>query len=385
MEAANASLLKRLNERTVLEAIRAGHPISRAEVARRTGMSKPTASVALQALLEAGLVREASEPVYPHYGAVYYEPAFEAAHVLGFDLGARFLRAGLCDLGGAVLARRDVDVAGASADAVLERAQAVRDELLSEAGVALVDVDGAVVGVPGVVEDGLRVALGANIPGLDGVTTAQVEMALGVPLALENDINLAAVGEQWLGVGRAVPSFAFLSIGTGIGAGLVLGGTLHRGRNGAAGEMEFAADSSIDVNPCAPGIAAYAETLRATTALKTGLQPPFEPPAVFAAARGGDPLAREVVAEEARRIARFVSAIAAVTDVELVVLGGGIGANGDLLLQPVRAALGARLPYPPTVEVSELGDSAVLMGALSLGLRAALDNVAGRRSPQPAP
>jgi predicted NBD/HSP70 family sugar kinase len=385
MEAANASLLKRLNERTVLEAIRAGHPISRAEVARRTGMSKPTASVALQALLDAGLVREASERVYPHYGAVYYEPAFEAAHVLGFDLGARFLRAGVSDLGGAVQARRDVEVTGLDAQEILQRARVVRDELLAEAGIAPEDVDGAVVGVPGVVEEGRRVALGANIPGLDGVTTEEVETLLGVPLGLENDINLAAVGEQWRGVGRSVASFAFVSIGTGIGAGLVLDGTLHRGRNGAAGEMEFAADSSIDVNPCAPGIAAYAERLRAEGTLRTGLSAPFDPPRVFDAARRGDPLATEVVAEEARRIARFISAIAAVTDVELVVLGGGIGANGDLLLEPVRNVLGRRLPYPPTVEVSELGESAVLMGALSLALQAALDNVADRRVAQPTP
>jgi predicted NBD/HSP70 family sugar kinase len=381
-EAANASLLKRLNERTVLEAIRAGHPISRAEVARRTGMSKPTASVALQALLDAGLVREASEAIYPHYGAIFYEPAFEAAHVLGVDLGARFLRAAVCDLGGVVQARRDVDVAGATAAEMLVRARGVRDELLEEAGIASDELDGAIVGVPGVVEDGERVALGANIRGLDGVTTAQVAEAIGVPLALENDINLAAVGEQSHGVGRGVESFVFLSIGTGIGAGLVVGGQLHRGRNGAAGEMEYAGDSSIAMDPCARGLAAYAEEQRAT-GLATRLVSPFEPPAIFAAAREGDALAREVVAEEARRIARFIGTIAAVADVELVVLGGGIGANGDLLLEPVRALLAARLPYPPAVEQSQLGETAVLMGALSLGLQAALDNVATRRKPQP--
>src|SRR5207253_4686996 len=98
------------------------------------------------------------------------------------------------------------------------------------------------------------------------------------------------------------------------------------------------------------------------------------------AARNGDPLAREVIAEVARRIAVHVAPIAAVTDVELVVLGGGIGANGDLLLDPVGRLLAEWLPFPPRVEVSTLGESAVLAGALSVGLTAALDNVFVRRA-----
>src|SRR5881398_200686 len=103
---ATPPLLKHLNERTVLEAIRAGAPISRAEISRRAGISKPTVSLALQALLDAGLVREAAEgPRGPRYGATYFEPVDEAALVLGVDVGARFLRGALCDLSGRIRAR----------------------------------------------------------------------------------------------------------------------------------------------------------------------------------------------------------------------------------------------------------------------------------------
>src|SRR6476660_6578693 len=97
-KAALPPLLKDINQRTVLEAIRAGAPISRAEISRRAGISKPTVSLALQALLDAGLVREAqAEPGRPHYGAVYFDVVPEAALVLGLDLGARFLRGAICD------------------------------------------------------------------------------------------------------------------------------------------------------------------------------------------------------------------------------------------------------------------------------------------------
>src|SRR5207244_5533900 len=104
---ATPPLLKNLNERTVLETIRAGAPISRAEISRRAGISKPTVSMALESLLEAGLVREAAhDPAGPSYGAVFFEPVAEAALVLGLDLGARFLRGAICDLSGEVRARQ---------------------------------------------------------------------------------------------------------------------------------------------------------------------------------------------------------------------------------------------------------------------------------------
>src|SRR4249919_2395579 len=117
---ATPPLLKHLNERTVLEAIRAVAPISRAEISRRAGISKPTVSLALQSLVDSGLVREAAEgPEGPSYGAVYFEPVPEAALVLGLDLGARFLRGAICDLGGRVRARQDVELQGADAERAL--------------------------------------------------------------------------------------------------------------------------------------------------------------------------------------------------------------------------------------------------------------------------
>src|SRR6185503_3527893 len=109
--AALPPLLKDLNERTVLDAIRTGAPISRAEISRRAGISKPTVSLALQSLLDAGLVRETEpEPGTPRYGAVFFEPVPDAALVLGLDLGARFLRGAISDLAGTIRARQDVEL-----------------------------------------------------------------------------------------------------------------------------------------------------------------------------------------------------------------------------------------------------------------------------------
>jgi predicted NBD/HSP70 family sugar kinase len=372
-------LLKDLNERTVLETIRAGAPISRAEISRRAGISKPTVSLALQSLLDAGLVRETQpDPGRPTYGAVFFDVVPEAALVLGLDLGARFLRGAVCDLRGQVRARQDVEVGGSDADGLVDAIVGLRSSLVDATGLPDPHIDGAVVGVPGVVaaEDGGRVRL-THFESLEGRALAtELAERLELPVVLENDINLAAVGERWLGVARGVDDFVFLSVGTGLGAGLVLRGELHRGRNGAAGEVDLVSVGvGHDIDPCATAVSALAARLASEPGASTSLAPPYDARAIFAAARAGDAVALTVVAEEARRIALHIAPIAAVTDIALVVIGGGIGANGDLLLDPVRDLLRSWLPFPPRVEVSSLGEAAVLTGALAVGLRSAVDNV----------
>src|SRR6266404_169561 len=378
---ATPPLLKRLNEESVLRTIRAGAPISRAQISRRAGISKPTVSLALQALLDSGLVREAADgPGGPSYGAVYFEPVDEAALVLAVDLGARFLRGVLGDLAGRVRARQDVELGG-DADRALAAIVQLRDGLAEAAGFSPELVEEVVVGVPGVVEEsGGTIRLALNVAGLDGRSFgAELEERLGTSVTVENDVNLAALGEGSLGVAHGVDDFVFLSVGTGLGAGLVLRGELQRGHNGAAGELDYVrVGLEQDLDPCAAALAEVTKRLAADA--RTELTAPYDARSVFAAARSGDAVARAVVAEEARRIALHIVPIAAVTDVGLVVLGGGIGANAELL-ETVRPLLAQWLPYPPRVEISSLADGAVLTGALAVGLRSALGNVfAARRS-----
>ena len=222
-----------------------------------------------------------------------------------------------------------------------------------------------------------------NIPGLEGRAFG-VELGdlLGIDVTLENDVNLAAVGERWAGVARGVDDFAFLSVGTGMGMGLVLGGELHRGNHGAAGEVDWAlAGLAEDVDPSADGVAALGRTRCARRLGRNVARPSLRRPQPFSPPRGAAiPLGRTVVEEVARRIAAHIAPIAAVADPALVVLGGGLGTNGDLLLTPVRRLLAAWIPYPPRIEISSLGEAAVLMGALAVGLRSALDNVFVNRS-----
>jgi len=391
-QAATAPMLKVLNERTVFDAIRTGHPVSRAEISRQVGISKPTVSAALTTLLDADLVREVSrEGAGPTYGALFFEPVPEAGFVIGLDIGGRFLRGVVAALDGEVRARIQTEIEGADIAEVVRRAVALRRQLLLAGRVPAAAAEQVVVvAAPGVVDQASgRVWQGDAVAGLDGFALGEALLAAfdedgagAGPVLVENDIHLAALGEQKQGAGAASADFAVLSIGTGVGAGLVLGGRLHRGRNGAAGEIDFAMEGGVDANPfdpCAQALCNLAADWLEFRDEPSGLNAPVTTEQIFAAARSGDQLAGLLVAEEARRIAVYLAPIAAVADVELVILAGGIGLNADLLLDSVRAEAAKRLPYPPRIEVSTLGDQAALTGAVSYGGEVALDRLLAAR------
>jgi predicted NBD/HSP70 family sugar kinase len=373
------ALLRALNERTVLDAVRASGPVSRAEVARQTGISRPTVSLVLRSLLEDGLVRETDrDPERPHYGATYYEADPEAAVVLGVDFGARAVRAAICDLNGEVRAREEIRSRGSVAERIDVLASTCRS-LLRTSKLPVDLLENAVIALPAVVSPTDGKVSSADLAGLgSGDLREQLEEALRVPVRLENDVNLAAIAEQRHGVAQGVADFAFLLVGAGLGAAVVLDWKLYRGHNGAAGELDAVRSGrSDDVDPCAAAIAKVAA--EAAAGKETALEPPYEAREIFAVARDGDAVASAVVEETARRIALHILPLAATLDLPLVVLGGSVGANAELL-EPVRRHLEEWLPFPaPRVEVSALGEAAVIEGALAAGVDAALERVFARR------
>jgi predicted NBD/HSP70 family sugar kinase len=373
------ALLRALNERTVLDAVRESGPVSRAEVARQTGISRPTVSLVLRSLLEDGLVREAAhDPDGPHYGAVYYEAHPEAAVVLGVDFGAGAVRTALCDLAGEVRAREEIRSRGSVDERIEALASTVRS-LLRTSKLPADLLEYAVVALPAVVSPADGSVSSADLPGLGpGDFRERLEHALRAPVALENDVNLAAVAEQRHGVAHGVADFAFLLVGAGLGAAVVVDWKLHRGHNGAAGELDAVRNGREDeVDPCAAAISRHAAD--AAAGRETVLEPPYELRDIFAAARARDAVAAAVVEETARRIALHVLPLAATLDLPLVVLGGSVGANAELV-EPVRRHLDGWLPTPPPrIEVSALGEAAVLEGAVAAGVDAALERVFQRR------
>ncbi|MGO1054736.1 ROK family transcriptional regulator [Crossiella sp. CA198] len=368
--AVTGALVRELNLHAVYRAVRQTHPVTRADLARQLRTSKPTIGRAVEALLAAGLIEEVAAPEdAAGYSAVYFGPRAGAAAVLALDLGTRYLRGMVTDLDGAELARIDVLVDGHRPARVLAAVAGLRDQLVAAAGVT---PELVTMGIAGVIEPRTGVVYSANQQDLDGFAAAAgLRAALGCPVLVENDINLAAVGEGWRGAGAGVRDFAFLHIGSGVGAGLVLGGELHRGRNGAAGEIDFVPEGQR-FQPDSPAADAFLAQVWQRSDFVNCED-------VLAAARAGDRRALDLVAWEADRIAEHAARLTSVVDLGLIVLGGGIGLNGDLLAEPVRAALSWLTAYPPEIEISRLGEAAILTGAVATGLRSVLTDLVTRR------
>jgi predicted NBD/HSP70 family sugar kinase len=384
--AGTPSLLRAMNERSVLELIHRRGPLSRAQASRESGLSKPTISMALAGLMEAGLVRErgtARSRRGP--SAVLYEIDPSAGRVVGIDVGRYWVRAAIADITGAIIARRDERARVRSARMLIGQIGEIAHHLAGAAGVGWDQVTQATVGSPGVFdpERGL-VALAPSLPGWgrQGLVEA-VREQLGTHVSFENDVNLAALGEREVGHGQGVRNFIYLSVGTGVGMGLVLDGELFRGETGRAGEIAYMPIGDTDPrDPAAQRRGAFEEAASAAAivrrARKLGMSPPLTAKNVFTSARRGDPKALRVVEEEAARLALGIATVAPVVDPAVVILGGGVGQNGDLLLPIIERELRILSPFRPRVVVSALGEEAVLHGAVATALEAARDRVFSR-------
>jgi predicted NBD/HSP70 family sugar kinase len=373
------SLLRAINERSVLEFVRRMGPVSRAQIARDSDLSKPTVSQALASLLEADLVREAGRSSGMRGpAAVLYELNPRAGWVVGIDVGRAWLRAAIANLSGDIVARRDERTMVKSQRALISQIGQIAHGLAAEAGLRWPQVTFATVGSPGVFHPATgTVELAYALPGWGRTGLVEsVQEELGTKIAVENDVNLAALGEQWHGLGKNVPNFAYLHVGTGVGAGLILNGELFRGHAGAAGEVGYLPLATDDPHqPVSRRLGALDAAAGArgvvATARELGMQGPLSAKRIFSAARRGDATAVEVVKLEAERIALAIAAIVPVIDPELVVLGRGIGSNGDLLLEPVEQEFARISPFRPRIEVSLLGDEASLHGAVATALGSA--------------
>jgi predicted NBD/HSP70 family sugar kinase len=382
---ARPQLIRAMNEQLLLEHIRSADGISRADLARRSGLAKNTVSLALASLEQARLVRATGlRTGQPGPAAILYEVSPDAGCVLGLDVGRQYVRGAVCDVTGAVRSRRSLREHGTSGHARVVDLIRLADELLQDAGITLDSVTQTVLGSPGVHDAGRdRIALAGGLPGWEKpAVLAELRAAFGPSLMIENDIDAAALAERAHGHGQNVDTFAFVSIGTGIGMGLVLRGQLHRGRHGAAGEIGYMPldtaalgdDKDARRRGGLEAAASAAGIVRA--ARRAGVRGPVSARQVFAAAQRGEAWASTIVDAEASLVARAICAVVTVVDPELIVLGGGIG-QADGFVDHVRTQLQRLAPVLPELKVSALGIDAVVDGCLAAGLERAWDTITG--------
>jgi predicted NBD/HSP70 family sugar kinase len=387
VSAARPQLIRAMNEQVLLDHIRRSGPVSRAELARISGLSKPTVSLALSNIERAGLVHATGQRTgVPGPAAILYSVRPEVGFVLGLDVGRQFLRGAVADLAGTVRSRMSVRTRAVDPMDRVQEMATLAGTLLGDAGISANQISQTVIGSPGVYDpkrDAL--SLTGQLSGWDSpAVLAALRTEFGADLMIENDIDAAAVAEREHGHGCGVENFAFVSVGTGIGMGLVMNGKLHRGSHGVAGEigyLPFVEGHGADVRDARKrgsfdASASAAAVVRA--ARRAGIRGASSAQKVFAAAAQGNPVAVAIVAEEALLVAKAVCTVIAVADPELIVLGGGIG-QAPGFIDAVVSQLKVLAPVLPDVKASVLGADSVVAGCIAGGLDTAWQLVTSAR------
>jgi predicted NBD/HSP70 family sugar kinase len=401
----------------VLDALRPAGPMTAAEIMRLTGLSRPTVHAACEELIRLGWAverdaRRTGEQPRTGRPARVYEFDATAGHVLGVDMGVHKVTAVLADLRGSAVTTATVHFRGTRISAAerLDVVRAVVTEVLGTADVTAASVLAVGLAVPAAV-DAVTGRTRTSEDYLPGLAAVDLREALVEPFGwsgvhVDNDANLAALAERWRGAIAGEDDAVVLLAGERLGAGLLLGGALRRGRHGGAGEMRF-----LDLIPgvAATGIGTWARVLGAraqrlherrnaqrrpdlgsllragalrgsggdhglddsvpTAAEIAGGGPRAQD--VFDAARKGERWALDVVGLVADKLATALAPVVTLLDPGVVVLSGAVAASCDVLIPGIEARLGLLAPWPARIVASELGDRVVVTGAV----RMALDSV----------
>ena len=383
--ARNAGHLRGLNLETVLDVtIDRKGPFTRAEIIEATGLSAPTVGSLAAHLIRSGLLRDlGTGPSSGGRRPSFVEFNTRHGFVAGIDLGPTKTRLALADLRGERLAHRVIPTPpGLGPAALLARLADEMKALQREVRVPPGRLLAIGAGAPGAVdrERGI-VSLAPNLKGWSQVPMAELlGRALGAPVVLENDVNLAVLGEHWRGAAQGHDTCAFISLGTGIGAGLVVDGELHRGHHFLAGEIALMCmgpqyvERDFGARGCLETLAGL-KTLATRWSRKDRNHGGRWVAELFEAALRGDPRARKAVEEAATLIGIATANLSLVLDPSLIVFGGALIDQGESLVQDVRRIVARIVPGPAEIVVSSLGKEAPLWGCLLVATREARERL----------
>jgi glucokinase-like ROK family protein len=398
---------KHLNKYAILDLIRfTPGGISRVELARQLGLTRAAVTSIINDLVECGLVREAESHSAPTgRRPIVLEINPERGKVVGIDVGATHVQMLLADFSARVLFEYEapIDITEGPEPCVAEIDRMLQ-RLLTESNQALDDIAAIGIGVPGpVVKDAGVVTDPPIMPGWDGFPIRdRLAQMWRCPVALNNDAELGALGEWAYGAGRGERNLAYIKIGTGIGAGLLLDGQIYGGTTGSAGEI-----GHITLNEngllCSCGNRGCLETLvggnaiarQAVEAVKSGqrtqlaLIKPIETISardVIAAARRGDLIAQRIMIEAGGHLGTAIASLVNLFNPGMVVVGGGVAQIGDLLLEPVRLEVRQRSLKAGSravrITTALLGRRSTGMGAVVEALTIALHRISEQKEPK---
>jgi predicted NBD/HSP70 family sugar kinase len=374
--------LRDSNRSRVIDALRRRGSASRSDLARLTGLSRTTVTTLVADLHTRGLIVEESQgPAHAETGSRGRRPAFlrlapSAGAALGIDFGHRRIRVAVADLGSTVLAEQTIELdVDAAACAAMEAASELTEVVLAAAQIRRSQIIGAGVGIPGPIDHATgAVASMTILPGWSGVSAGrELERLLEIPVRVDNDANLGALGEVTYGAGQGLSDVIYVRLTSGIGSGLILGGRLHHGANGFAGELghvQVQADGVV----CRCGNRGCLETVAADGSLLALLRPAHGDDltvrGMLELVASGDLGARRVFNDAGRALGRVLADLCNHLNPAAIIVGGELSAAVGPLLDGIRESV-HRYAQPSVADAVEvrpgvLGERAEVLGALAL-------------------
>lgn len=372
--------MREVNSEELLRLLRAHSPCSRADLVRSSGLTAPTVSAAIANLQRRGLIRVLGEGA-PNGGRPpsLLEFNSQAGYVIGVDIGGSAVRLALADLNGKILQRWNIPLqSDRTPSFIVGGIVSGVGELLRQSAISEKKILAIGAGAPGItdVRSG-RVLSAPNLSKWQDVPLRDMlREKTHIPATVENDVNLAALGESFCGVAKNYRDFIFLAVGTGVGAGIVVNGQLHHGADWSAGEIGYMLLPELGSEPLAiKGLGALESAIGGTAieaqwkkmAGSAGSAPCCE---IFAKASEGNKKAQALLNQTARHLASAITNLGLILDTSLVVMGGGVGSN-PVLLEATRKLIDKNQFARPKVVISSLGVEAQLQGAVHLALQLA--------------
>ncbi|MER5882554.1 ROK family transcriptional regulator [Streptomyces sp. NPDC001941] len=385
-------VLRAMNDRAALDLLLEHGPLSRTRIGKLTGLSKPTASQLLARLEAAGLVvATGTTEGRPGPNAQLYAVDARAAHAAALDVTPQRIRAAVADITGTTVGEFEVDTPGRRADGAVRQVTEALDGAAKAAGLTRADLHRVVIGTPGAFDPNTgRLRYASHLPGWHSATLLdELAAALPMPVEYENDVNLVAVAEQRLGAARGHDDFVLLWNQEGLGAALVLGGRLHRGFTGGAGEVGFlpVPGAQLARGVARTGSGGFQELAGAQAVpqlardlgirdLPGGAHQDVAAELVARASRTTSGPYQRLLDAYATGLATGLASLVSVLDPELVVLSGEvITAGGEVLRERVQAELAELAAARPRLVLGGVPRHPVLRGALESALATTRDEV----------
>ncbi len=369
--------MRAINRSAVLEYLRLAKTASRTELAAELNISKPTVMRIVDDLVADGLVIALDEREKgAHRSRELLSLNTLNNLVIGIDLGGSHISGIVANIGGEILFQDRIPEKWVTGEENFQVLLQFLQTLQKEAEKLTAKVLGIAIGVPGIIDskNGL-VKLAPSLNWTDFPLLERLDAHFDIPVIVENDVNLAVLGENWFGIGIGVDNMVMMSIGTGIGAGIILDGKLHRGFRESSGEVGYLLPGVSFLDNQYPGFGALESLASCKGVAERAVQvlqstnpnldvSSVDAAMVFNAARQGKPWAQKIVAETVDFLSLAIANISVCFDPELIIIGGGISGSLDMLIEPIQKRLQNVIPFLPKIEGSALLGNAPLLGAV---------------------